>query len=171
MKQTVQASSFMTPPLAPYTLCEQFGFLMTPECGKHVFAWGPMHSAFPSDICMASSLSPSVFIAISLSQPSLPGCPPKTAFSLPQNNSSHDSLFFSIKEPFFMWYLVQYTMHFIYLSCYIPLPLECKLCKVRGIVSVLIFAFSPGSIIISGNNKVCNKYLINEVMSCNLGQC
>lgn len=33
-------------------------------------------------------------------------------------------------------------------------------------MSVLIFAFSPGSIIISGNNKVCNKYLINEVMSC-----
>ena len=31
---------------------------------------------------------------------------------------------------------------------------------------VLILAFSPGSIIISGKYKVCNKYLINEVMSC-----
>ena len=33
-------------------------------------------------------------------------------------------------------------------------------------MSVLMFAFSPGSIIISGKYNVCNKYLINEVMSC-----
>ena len=63
--------------------------------------------------------------------------------------------------------MISSTVHdAFYLSCYIPLPLECKLCKVRELCLFWYLLFSPGSIIISGKYKMCNKYLINEVMSC-----